>query len=338
MEMIEDIFSEERRQLFELARSYRHSQILFTCVELGIFDILSANPSTASDVAAQIGADRRGVELLLNAATALGWLQKREGLFSNSTLAKRHLTSAGIGRSLRLESAFYRRWGHLSEAVRTGSRPEENRRDEQPPEWVRTFIYALYDTCRSVAPYITEAIPLPTDQPLRLLDVGGGHAGYSIEFARKYPLLTATVFELPRVVPIAQEIIAEAGLSERIKVQEGDFQREELGSGYDVALVFGVLNGEPPTGRPALLRKVFNALQPGGLIVLRDFVLQADRAGPPEAAIFALQMLLATEAGGLDTQEDWESWLNSAGFLPPQKIDLPNFSDVPLIIAQKPRF
>lgn len=92
--------SEERHQLLELARSYRRSQILLTCVELEIFDILSHNPSNASNVASLCGADSRGVELLLNAATALGWLQKREGLFSNSPIAQRHLTSAWIGRFL----------------------------------------------------------------------------------------------------------------------------------------------------------------------------------------------------------------------------------------------
>ena len=128
--------------------------------------------------------------------------------------------------------------------------------------------------------------------------MGGCHGAYSMSLAQRYPLLQATVFDLPRVVPVARRIIREAGMAERVTVLEGDFQREELGRGYDLALVFGVLNGEPPEGRPALIRKVFAALNPGGQIVLRDFVLDPDRAGPPEAAIFALQMLLATEAEG----------------------------------------
>ena len=80
-----------------------------------------------------------------------------------------------------------------------------------------------------------------------------------------------------------------------------------MGSGYDVALVFGVLNGEPSGGRPALIRKVYDCLNLGGRIVLRDFVLDDDRAGPPEAALFALQMLLTTESGGLDTRGDWRA-------------------------------
>jgi hypothetical protein len=162
-----------------------------------------------------------------------------------------------------------------------------------------------------------------------------------LALAQKYHLLTATVFELPRVVPVVQEIIAQAGLSERVTVQEGNFQRVPLftagkeGLGYDIALVFGVLNGEPPEGRPALIRKVFDALNPDGLIVLRDFVLEPDRSGPPEAAIFALQMLLATESGGLDTRADWEAWLLAAGFAPSQRLPLPERVGSFLTVAAK---
>ena len=177
---------------------------------------------------------------------------------------------------------------------------------------------------------------LPEDRPLRVIDVGGCHGAYSMSLAQRYPLLQATVFDLPRVVPVARRIIREAGMAERVTVLEGDFQREELGREYDLALVFGVLNGEPPEGRPALIRKVFAALNPGGQIVLRDFVLDPDRAGPPEAAIFALQMLLATESGGLDTRADWDRWLTEAGFLPAQEIALPDWVGSSLTSARKP--
>ena len=99
--------------------------------------------------------------------------------------------------------------------------------------------------------------------------------------------------------------------------------------GYDVAPVFGVLNGEPPEGRPALNRKVYDCLNPGGRIVLRDFVLNDDRAGPPEAAIFALQMLLAIEAGGLDTPADWARWLAEPGSHPRRPSHCPTQSGLP---------
>jgi SAM-dependent methyltransferase len=188
----------------------------------------------------------------------------------------------------------------------------------------------------AIAAAIAEALPLAQDRPLRLIDVGGCHGAYSMALAQRYPLLNATVYELPRVVPVARELIAEVGMSGQVAVQEGDFQRQELGAGYDLALVFGVLNGEPPAGRPALIRKVYAALNPGGWIVLRDFVLDSDRTGPPEAALFALQMLLATESGGLDTRADWDEWLAEAGFTNLREIELPEWIGSTLTAARKP--
>jgi hypothetical protein len=276
---------------------------------------------------------------LLNAASALGLLDKREGRFANAALAEMCLAPGGPGAmasSLRLQRAFYRRWGRLADAVRSGQRPDDDRRDEQAGDWVHNFVYGLYDMARPVAPLIAEALALPGDRPLRVIDVGGCHAAYSLALARRHPLLTATVFDLPAVVPFAREIIARAGLADRVSVQEGDFQQEGLGQGYDVALVFGVLNGEPPQGRPALIRKVYACLNHGGGIVLRDLVLDPDRAGPREAAIFALQMLLATEAGGLDTSDDWTRWLAEAGFGEIHTVDLLVPDGTTLIVAQKP--
>lgn len=333
------IVLQQRQRLREMARGYRAAQILFACVELDVFEAIAAGALCAPDIATAIQADARGTELLLNAAVAIGLLEKRDKSFFNTPITETCLTRGGpgyIADSLKLESAFYRRWEYLTAAVKSGQRPEENVRDEQAGDWVRHFECALYNMARPMAPFIADALGLPEDRALRVLDVGGGHGGYSIALARRYPRLTATVFELPRVVPVTREIVAQAGVAERVSVQAGDFKRDDLGHGYDVVLVFGVLNGEPPEGRPALIAKAFAALKPGGRIVLRDAVLDADRAGPPEAAIFALQMLLATDAGGLDTRDEWTRWLIAAGFTPPQSISLPAWIGSELIVADKP--
>jgi hypothetical protein len=330
---------QQRQQLREMAQGFRQAQVLLTCVELGVFEVLHGRNATAAKIAQAAAADPRAMELLLNAAVALGLLDKNADHFSNiPPIAACVLpdTAGTMARSLTLQAAFYRRWGHLAEAVRTGKRPEENRRDEQPDGWIHNFVYGLYNMARPMAPVIAESLKLSEERPLRVIDVGGCHGAYSMALAQRYPLLQATVFELPRVVPLARGIIAQAGMTDRVSVQEGDFQREELGEDYDLALVFGVLNGEPPEGRPALIRRVFAALKPGGQIVLRDPVLEPDRAGPPEAAIFALQMLLATEAGGLDTSADWAAWLAAAGFSAASVITLPDWVGSPLTVATKP--
>ena len=330
---------EQRQRLGKMSQGFREAQVLHTCVELGVFEALNEGPATDIAVAQKVGANPRATGLLLNTAVALGLLNKTKDQFSNNPLVAACLlpgVPGSMARSIRLQIAFYRRWGRLSEAVRTGKRPEEDRRDEAAGDWVRNFVFGLYDMALPLAPLIAETLDLPIDRPLHVIDVGGCHAAYSMALARRYPLLTAVVFELPAVVPFAREIIAQEGLADRVTVQEGDFQREGLGAGYDIAMVFGVLNGEPPEGRPTLIRKVYDCLNPGGKIVLRDFVLDDDCAGPPEAAIFALQMLLATDSGGLDTRSDWTDWLAKADFAPPQAISLPNGNSGPLIIAQKP--
>jgi SAM-dependent methyltransferase len=335
----DELVLRQRHQLMQTARGYRTAQILFTCVELDVFEMIAVGAHTANEIANAIQADARGTELLLNTAVALGWLEKHDDHFFNTPIAQTCLVRGGAGflaDTLKLESAFYRRWEHLTNAVKTGQRPEENIRDEQLAEWVWRFEYALYAMARPVAPFIADALTLPEDRDLRVLDVGGGHGGYSIAIAQRYPRVRAMVFELPRVVPVALQIIAQAGMSERVSVQEGNFQHDDLGNGYDFVLIFGVLNGEPPEGRAALIAKAFAALKPGGRLVLRDFVLDPDRAGPSEAAIFTLQMLLATNAGGLDTRDDWNRWLSDAGFAPAQTIRLPEWIGATLMVAEKP--
>jgi SAM-dependent methyltransferase len=338
-DMSDKALMEQRQRLREMAQGFREAQVLLTCVELGVFETLNEGSATAAAVAQKVGADPRATGLLLNTAVALGLFHKSEDQFSNKPLVAACLLPGAPGsmaHSIQLQAAFYRRWGRLAETVRTGLRPEEDRRDEAAGDWVRNFVFGLYDMARPLAPVIAEVLDLPGDRPQRVIDVGGCHGAYSLALARRHPLLTAVVFELPAVVPFAREIVDQVGLAGRVTVQEGNFQREGLGVGYDVALVFGVLNGEPPEGRPALIRKVYDCLSPGGMIVLRDFVLDDDRAGPFESAIFALQMLLATESGGLDTRSDWADWLALAGFTPPQAIALPDGYGGPLILAYKP--
>lgn len=103
-----------------------------------------------------------------------------------------------------------------------------------------------------------------------------------------------------------------------------------------MALVFGVLVGEAPEGRDALIRKGFAALKAGGRIVVREFLLSEDQASPPEAALFALQMLLATDSGGLSTAAELAGWLREAGFAQSAAIALPAWVGSMLIVAEKP--
>ena len=125
----------QRQRLREMAQGFRQAQVLLTCVELGVFAVLDGRHATAAEIAQATATDPRGMELLLNTAVALGLLDKNADQFRNIPLVAACVLPDSDGtmtRSLTLQAAFYRRWGYLADAVRTGKRPEENRRDEQP--------------------------------------------------------------------------------------------------------------------------------------------------------------------------------------------------------------
>jgi cyclopropane fatty-acyl-phospholipid synthase-like methyltransferase len=144
------------------------------------------------------------------------------------------------------------------------------------------------------------------------------------------------VYELPAAAEVAREIIASAGLSDRVDVQVGDFQKEELGLGYDFVLLFGVLVSETTAGKEALLRKSHSALTPGGTVAIRSFLLDDERTGPGEAALFSLHMLLSTDDGDLTTESGLQRLLSEAGFVSAHPVSLPPWTGSTLYVAEKP--
>ena len=323
-----------------MMRGYRDAQILLTANQLGIFRHLADAPRRAAELAALTNSHPEALRRLLNAAAGLGLLTRQDDLYSNSKLAEACLVENGpffLGNMAWLEQAGYERWGRLPEAVRSGHWPAPNRDMEDRTNWVRNFELAIYDLARISAPTIAENLELPTDRPLRLIDIGGGHGGYSMALARRYPNMTATVFELPAAAEVAREIVEAEGMSGRVMVRSGDFQKDDLGSDYDVALIFGVLVSETDEGKSALLRKTHAALSPGGLVVIRETWLDPeDPAKSPEAAFFSLHTLLANAVGDVATMDQMQAWLVEAGFEGTDFIDLPERTGSSLCVGRKP--
>jgi predicted O-methyltransferase YrrM len=148
----------------------------------------------------------------------------------------------------------------------------------------------------------------------RMLDLGGGAGTFALAFARANPQLRAEVLDRPDVVPIAQRVIAEAGLSDRVTARAGDLRADAFGEGYDLLLASAVCHMFDEGGNQAFLRRCAQALVPGGRLVIRDFLLDPDRTGPREAALFALNMLVSTTRGNVYTEDQYRTWLTAAGF------------------------
>lgn len=333
---------ERSRRVMEILRGYREASVLITFAQLGLGDILRAGPLSAGEVAERAGTEPSATARLLDAAVAVGLVDHDSGRYRNTPLAADVLTSDGPASLFHFasrEAAFYRRWALLTEAVRSGQRPEANVRDEDDPNWVRDFTYALYDTARIAESGITAALsPIIESfgRPVRLIDVGGGHGGYSIGLARRFPDLRAVVFDLPPVIAITREIIRKTGMADRVTTIAGNFHEDPLGTGYDVALLFGVLVGEDPEGSIRLLRTVRQALRPGGYLVIRSHHAARGVSRTLDSALFDLQMLLSTRGGGAHGREDTAGWLRKAGLEPLDPIEIPEPATGMLLPARVP--
>ncbi len=146
-----------------------------------------------------------------------------------------------------------------------------------------------------------------------LLDLGGGPGTWAIHFCLANPDLRATVFDLPATRPFAEKTIGRFGLSDRVSFQEGDYLKDDLKGGYDVAWLSQVLHGEGPDTCREMIRKAVGALVPGGLLLIHEFILNNDMAGPLQPALFSLNMLAGTEAGRSYAERQIMEMMSGAG-------------------------
>jgi SAM-dependent methyltransferase len=307
--------------MMEMARGFQSSRVLLTAHELGVFPALAKGRQTSAMVAQAIRSDVRATDRLLNACVALGFLVKKKDRFSLTPVAAQHLLPGlpGFLGGLDHTVKMWQTWGTLTEAVRKGTSvalPPMERRGEK---WFVPFIAAMHTFASPHAPGVVAQLDL--SKVSQVLDVGGGSGAYSIAFANAKPNLTATVFDLPLVVPLTQGYVREAGLTARVKMVKGDFHSDPLPRGFDLVFVSAIIHMLSPAETLGLFRKCARALKPGGQLVVQDFVMDRSRTDPPQGALFALNMLVATRVGDTYTEAEIRSWMNRAGLKPAQRLE-----------------
>ncbi len=321
--------------LQETLRGYQPSRLLLTAIELDLFGAVSRErPATAERIAAALRTDARATGMLLDAVVALGMLAKRDGTYEPTPVARRFLTPGSpddATTALRHNLSLWATWSTLTECVRAGHAVRVREMRERGDDWTVPFIAAMHRNAALRAPLVVGAVG--TDGVRRLLDVGGGSAAYSIAFARASPALEADVLDLETVLPIAERHVAEAGLAGRVRTRVGDLRRDALGSGYDLVLVSAICHMLSPAENRDLLRRAFAALSPRGRVVIQDHVMSADRTMPRAGALFAINMLVGTPAGGTYTEEEYARWLRDAGFSEVRRIAMPGPND--LVVARR---
>ncbi|MEU1731151.1 methyltransferase [Streptosporangium sp. NPDC020145] len=287
---------------------------------LGIFEALTAGPSSAAELAARTGTDPGTLPVLLDGLVGFGYLDRgARGTYANSPMTANSLDRRDPW-SYAPALAFWHDllgelWDGLEETVRTG-RPQADFYTwlEGRPRTLRDFQTMLDGMAAAMAPLIAETAPDPGE---RLLDVGGGHARHSVALCQVHPRLTATVVDLPGAIEGGRARVEEAGLGDRVTLVPGDVTTADLGTGYDTALLFNVCHGFDAAANRALLGRVAAALRPGGtLLVLETFADLPEGTSPvAEAFLRSFSLNLAvTQGGRLHSFADVAGWLAEAGF------------------------
>jgi len=298
------------------ARAFMRSRVLLTAAELDIFTWLDGRDATAAEIARGLDADQRALTRLLDVLVGIGLLSKRNGRYANSegagVLSERNPNS--VRASMLHQVRLWKTWSALTDVVRTGTPPDRAPAEEDPGR-TAAFIGAMENVARRTAAGIAAAYDAARFS--HLLDIGAGPGSYAIAFLNRHPGLRATLFDLPEVIELARENVGRAGLLDRVRFVAGDFYKDELPQGCDLALLSAIIHQNSPAQNLDLFTKAFRALEPGGVLLIRDHVMDEDRVRPLGGAFFALNMLVNTRGGDTYTFEEVADGLAAAGFARP---------------------
>jgi predicted O-methyltransferase YrrM len=277
---------------------WQPARVLMAANRLDFFTAIGDGSLTAEQVAEKCATQPRPTRTLLNACVALGFMEKKDDLYSNTAEAKVVLVRGkptSVVDGIAHQDDLWASWGKLAEAVKTNRAASERWSLVEEPKVHRNFIMAMHDGAVVGAPIVADALDLTGRK--QLFDAGGGPGTYSIFLVKKNPDLKAIVFDLPSTVEIAKEVIDKYGVTDRITTRAGNYFKDDFGHGNDVVLLSAILHSMNPEHSKILLKKAYDSLVPGGIVVVREGLLNDEGTSPVGAVLFSLNMLVNTGEG-----------------------------------------
>jgi len=303
------------QEVLDLSRSFQSACVLTAAAVLDVFTPLHTKPTTANALACELGTDPRATAILLDALVALKFLSKQGEEYSVPEDVAGLLTEQSADNVLpmvRHLANCLRCWAELPKVTQTGKCAETAPSVRGADADREDFIGAMNTISRPVADKVIDII-----QPSKfhhMLDIGGGPGTWTIAFLRAVPEARATLFDLPAVVSMAEKNFTEAGLTDRVSLAGGDYYTDVSPVGADLAWLGAICHQNSRQQNRNLFVNVHNALVDDGVIVIRDVIMDPSHTSPASGALFAVNMLAATEAGGTYTFDEYREDLCTAGF------------------------
>lgn len=298
-------------RLLRVSGSYWEACTLQTGIRLDVFSLIGEETLSGKDIAARLQGEMRGVTAFLNALTAMRLLVKREGKYANTTESKALLVKTSphyIGYMIMHHHHMVPAWSELHKAVVTGKPVRKRSGDE---EEIESFLMGMFNQAMAVAPHLAKGLDLSNRH--RLLDLGGGPGTYAIHFCLSNPGLKADVFDLSTSRPFALKTIERFRLVDRIGFIPGNYLVDELKGSYDAVWLSHILHGLGPEECQMVIRKAVSVVEPGGVILVQEFILDDTLDCPLFPALFSLNMLVNTEKGKAYSEAELKGMLSKTG-------------------------
>jgi len=321
-------------ELLEVSGYFWKTCALHAAVKLDVFTVIGDAHLTAEAISQKLSGSQSGVERLLNALTAMDLLVKTDGKYANSPSGKTFLTKDSakyIGHIIMHHHHLLESWSQLDQAVLSG-RPVRTRASFSDDEWRESFLMGMFNLAMGLAPKIVPLIDLSSTR--HLLDLGGGPGTYAIHFCLNNPQLKATVYDLPTTRPFAEKTIKQFKLTDRIQFVDGNYLNNSIEGRYDAIWLSHILHGEGPDDCRMIIQKAVEALEPQGMIIIHDFILNNSMDGPLFPALFSLNMLLGTDSGQSYSEDQIIDMLADAGVKDTRRIAVQSPNDSGIIMGE----
>jgi len=327
---------------FQTVQSQQHAFILKAGVDLDMFTVIAKGSHTVKEIASACAVPERGIRVLCDCLTVLGFLIKNGNRYSLTPDSATFLDSrspAFLGGAFKfmLNPRQVEPFQHLTEIVRNGG-PLDNCFTLAPedPMWVnfaRGMAPLMVPAAQTIAQLLRPAlIGKPSS---KVLDIAAGHGTFGVTIAEQVHSAQIYALDWPNVLEVAHENAVSHGVDTRYHLLPGSAFERDWGGDYDAVLFTNFLHHFDSSTNLGLLKKANAVLKPKGQIVILEFVPNEDRVSPPPAAMFSVVMFTTTPSGDTYTFAQLSRLCSEAGF-PDAKLVQLNASPESLVTATKP--
>ena len=324
-------------------------QYLNAGCELGVFEVLSSSPGlTKTELAARLGLQPQPARCLMFGLTALDLVVKSGDTYRNSSVIQEFFDQRKwkeFHDTVRFEALIvYLGQSDFVESLRQntnlglrhipGTSKNLYERFGENSELQNVFYEYMSSWSRLSNPLLLENVDF--SRMKNVVDVGGGDATNAIAVALANPELKVTLIDLPANCELARQRIAAKGLADRISVVEGDMFVDEFPAGQDCYMFIHQLVIWPLDVNTQLLKKAYDALEPGGRVLIFNSISSDAEDGPVMSALDSVYFIsIPAEGGMIYAWKEYERCLKDAGFSDIRRIECDFWTPHGIIEATK---